>query len=94
MIERRKKSRTQSRSENKEFSAESLKKEILKETRLLKISDTVAETIAERVTAQVEKWISRRTAVTVDDLNQQIAKELEKYDADLSYVYRNRGKII
>lgn len=78
----------------KEFSIAGLKKDIIKEARLLKVPDTVAETIAEKTAEKVGKWVEKRAAVTSDDLNRQIAKELQKYHSDLAYVYQNRGKII
>mgnify|MGYP001079007234 CR=1 FL=1 len=94
-IKRPQKSQAQVRSvKAKAFSIEDLRKDILHEAKLLKISETVAETIADRAIGKVGKWAEKRAAVTSDDLNRQIAKELEKYNADLAYVYQNRGKII
>lgn len=95
MIKRPRKSQAQPQSvKAKTFSIEDLKKDILHEAKLLKISETVAQMIAGRVAEKVEKWIEKRAAVTNDDLNRQLAKELQKYNADLAYVYQNRGKII
>lgn len=95
MIKRPRKSQAQPQSvKAKTFSIEDLKKDILHEAKLLKISETVAQTIAGRVAEKVEKWMEKRAAVTNDDLNRQLAKELQKYNADLAYVYQNRGKII
>lgn len=94
-IKRPQKSQAQLQSvKAKTFSIEDLKKDILHEAKLLKVSDAVAETIASRAVEKVEKWIEKRSAVTSDDLNRQIAKELQKYNADLAYVYQIRGKII
>lgn len=78
----------------KAFSVEGLKKDILGEAKKLKVPETVAQTMADRTIEKVGKWIEKRAAVTSDDLNRQIAKELQKYNADLAYVYQNRGKII
>ena len=78
MIKLSPKSRVQTRTRAKEFSVKELK------------SDMAATRTAE----QIQKWIDKRTAVTIEDLNRQVAKELKKYNADLSYVYQIRGTII
>lgn len=94
-IKRPQKSQAQPQSmKAKTFSVEDLKQDILREAKKLKISETVAQTVADRTIEKVGKWIEKRAAVTNDDLNRQIAKELQKYNADLAYVYQNRGKII
>lgn len=94
MIKRRSKSQAQERTKLKEFSISELEKDILSEAKMLKIPDEVAKTIANRATDQVQKWISKRAAVTMEDLNKQVAKELKKYNEDLAYVYQIRGTII
>ncbi len=95
MIKLPRKSQAQPRSTKaKEFSVEDLRKDILREAKILNISEPVAKTVAERVAGQLEKWTEKRAAVTEEDLNRQIAKELKKYNTDLAYVYQNRGKII
>ncbi len=94
MLKRSKKSQAPAQSEAKVFSTSDFKDEILHEAKILGIPDAVAKTITDRTTGQIEKWVKKRAAITAEDLNQQVAKELGKYNADLAYVYQNRGKII
>lgn len=76
------------------FSEEKLKLEILAEAKALKIATSTAELIAEKVVKDVAKWVAKRVTVTADDINRRVALEMAKYNADLAYVYQNRGKII
>lgn len=76
------------------FSEEELKKELLREARALKIPVGAAEAMVTEIAEKVAKWVRQRSAVTVDDIRQRIAREAEKYNADLAYVYKNHGKII
>ena len=76
------------------FDEEKLKAEILAEAKRLHMAESTAETITNKVVTKVAKWAEKRAAVTLDDINRRVALEMEKYDADLSYVYQNRGKII
>lgn len=76
------------------FSEDKLRADILQEARSLHLPQSTAELIADKVVANVAKWASKRTAVTMDDINRRVALEMAKYNADLSYVYQNRGKII
>lgn len=76
------------------FDEEKISKDILREAKAVGISDDVAKVIATKVVAAVTKWASKRPAITEADLHRRIAKEAEKYSANLAYVYQNRGKII
>lgn len=76
------------------FDETKLAKDIQSEAKAVKISDEVAEVITAKIVAAVTKWATKRPAITEADLNQRIAKEAEKYSANLAYVYQNRGKII
>lgn len=77
-----------------EFNKNKLKQDILNEAKVLGIAGTTAEMIAERSAEAVEKWMKGRAMVTQEDLSRKIADELEKYNADLAYVYKIRGRII
>lgn len=88
------KSQAQVQLKPKEFSISELEKDILREAKVLGLSDSVAKMVAKRVCKRIEKWTEKRSAVTDEDLNRQIAKELKDYNADLAYVYQIRGKII
>lgn len=76
------------------FSKDKLKKELLREAKVLGIQPGAAEILADRVVLATEKWAKRQTMITENDLNRAVAKEAKKYNADLAYVYQNRGKII
>lgn len=76
------------------FSEEKLKTEIIAEAKILKIPESTAEIIATKTATEVAKWVAKRAAVTVDDVNRRVALEVAKYNSDLAYVYQNRDKII
>lgn len=76
------------------FDEETLKAEILAEAVKLRVAETVAKTIADKVAKSVAIWVAKRAAVTLDDVNRRVGMEMAKYNADLAYVYQNRGKII
>lgn len=78
----------------KVFSRLRLKRDIMREGRVLNRHTGAVEMIAERVCDEVEKWIGDRPEITEADLNRVTAARIRKYDVDLAYVYRNRGKII
>ena len=76
------------------FDAEKIRNDLLYDAKVIGIPDGAAETIAEKVTEKVRLWVIARPTVTSDDLNRKIATEAKRYNTDLAYVYRNRGKII
>lgn len=78
----------------KEFNKQDLYEEILREAKVLAIPSGAAEAMAEKTAASVEKWVTKRATVTLDDIWRRVAAEAEKYNQDLAYVYKNRGKII
>ncbi len=77
-----------------EVTVEGLKKEILREARVVELPMGVAEVVAAKIAEQTMRWVKKRPAVTREDLDRQIAKVAAKYSEDLAYVYQNRGKII
>ena len=66
----------------------------MREARVLGIEPGAAALFAEKVAGKVAIWAKKRSAVTNDDLDRMLSKELEKYNWDLSYIFKNRGKII
>lgn len=76
------------------FSEQKLRDEILLEAKALNLPVGTAEIIATKVAEKTAKWVMRRAAVTQDDINRRVAMEAKQYNADLAYVYQNRGKII
>lgn len=78
----------------KAFSKDALEKELLKEARALKISKEESGKYVKKVAEKVTKWVEKRAGVTKADINRVVAKEVEKYNKDLAFIYKNRGKII
>lgn len=76
------------------FNEKELQQDLVHSAKALGISAAVAETISLKIAKKVAERLSKRAAVTMDDLNRFIATEAEKYNKDLAYVYKNRGKII
>ena len=76
------------------FSKKAIVKDIKTEAKILKISAGAAEKYAEKVAEKISVWTEKRGKVTQDDLDRLIAKEIAKYNKDLAFVYKNRGKII
>lgn len=76
------------------FSKAVVLRDIMFEAKALGISVGAAKAFAEKVAAKVAAWAEKRESVTEDDINMQVAKEISKYSKDLSFVYKNRGKII
>ncbi len=76
------------------FSKNVVVRDIMFEAKVLGISEGAAEKFAEKVSERVTKWAEQRESITEDDINTQIAKEINKYSKDLAFVYKNRGKII
>lgn len=76
------------------FDRAQLKADLMKEAKVLGMAESTAETIVSQVVDKVSAWTEKRAAMTLDDLNRQVAKEMKKFNADLAYVYQNRGKII
>lgn len=76
------------------FQENALRQEIIHSAKALGMSTAVAEAISLKISKKVAERLSKRAAVTEDDLNRFVADAAEKYNKDLAYVYKNRGKII
>lgn len=76
------------------FSRRVLKRDILREAKILKIAAGSAEAIADITVEKVAKWADGRGKITEEDLDRIVAKKIEPYNADLAYVFKERGKII
>lgn len=76
------------------LSNSAIAKDILKEAKVLKISNETAEKYVKIVSEKVTTWAKKRATVTRLDINRQIAKEIKKYNKDLAFIYENKGKII
>ncbi len=77
-----------------QFDAKDFAADLLGEGESLHIPREATLIIAERTVEALERWMKGRTTITKNELDQQIAKCLDKYNSDLAYVYQNRGKII
>lgn len=74
------------------------KKELLKDLKInmkaLGIPVGAAEVFADKILSEVSKSIKGKKIITTEDLNLYIASSAKKYNGDLAYVYKNRGRII
>ena len=75
------------------FSQKRLTKEIMQEAKVLQMHMGAAEIMAGRVSASLTKWADGRE-MTQHELDQQVARELKKYNPDLAYLYQHRGRMI
>ena len=78
----------------KKFDHQKIAKELKIDARALGIPSGSANLFIERTIKAANKNLSDKTIITQQDLDRAIIKELKKYNADLAYVYQNRGKII
>ncbi len=77
-----------------EFKPAELQQDLYNSAKAIGIPEGSAKEIARRVTRNVVEWVEQRSIITSDDLNRKIAKEAQKYNDDLAYVYQIRGTII
>lgn len=73
---------------------ERIYQEIMREAKVLNMQAGAAEIIAKKVTEAIIKWGKNRAAVAEVDLNQRLAKETKKFNADLAYLFESKNKII
>ncbi len=71
-----------------------LTKDIIVNAKALGIPIGAAELFADKIMAEVKKSIKGKKIITNDDLDRYIATAARKYNADLAYVYKIRGRII
>lgn len=71
-----------------------LKKELMLDAKGIGILEGAAKLFIDRAVNDAEKSLKSKKIITDGDLERAISKELRKYNADLAYVYKNRGKII
>ncbi|MBQ6147423.1 hypothetical protein IJH66_02625 [Candidatus Saccharibacteria bacterium] len=76
------------------FKSEDLAEELRRESRSLGLPAGSAEDVIKKVTEGVCLWLEERNIITKSDLERVVSRELDKYNADLAYIYRNRDKII
>ena len=76
------------------YSREQLEKSLKIDAKALGIPIGAAKIFIKRALDAVEKSLKPKKIITDQDLTSAIAKELEKYNADFAYIYRNRDKIV
>lgn len=76
------------------FSRKKLVQEIMFEAAVLGRHLGSTKIVVEKVADEVEKWAEKRAYITEDDITKVASEKLQKYDKDLAYIYKNRGKII
>ena len=76
------------------FSTEEIKRDLLRETRALRIHSGYADIIIEKVLKELDEYKSAHPVVTEKDVETLVYRELKKYHKDLAYIYHNRDKII
>lgn len=76
------------------FDEAKIRKELKIDAKGLDIPSGAAESFIDRAIKATKKAIKNKPAITENDLTRIISKELEKYNTDFAYVYKNRGKII
>ena len=78
----------------KDFDETEIIKDLKIDARAVDIPEGAAESLIERTMKDAKKSLKNRSVITEKDLSRVILKELNKYNADLAYVYENRDKII
>ena len=76
------------------FDEKVIKKELAIDAKGLGIPSGAAESFIDQTIKATKKALKNKQIITHNDLERTIAKELEKYNADFAYVYKNRDKII
>ena len=77
-----------------DFDRDNLISEIVAESKATALPLDAALAIARLVANDVEKWLQNRSCITEYDYRRIIVENLEKYNADLAYIYHNRDKIV
>lgn len=78
----------------KNFKKENILELILREAKSIGIRNGGAEIIAEKTASKIYDWAKKRSEITETDLNLKLANELKKYNADLAYLFEEKGKIL
>jgi len=76
------------------LSKKKLHDEIIREAKVLGIHSGTSEIIADKVVLKIMKWREGRSMITEEDLNERLAKELAKYNEDLSINRKELSKIV
>ena len=86
--------KSKSVTEKPKFSQLRLHRDIMREGRVLNRHPGAMEIVADKVVKEVTKWAKERDEVSKEEVDRATAARIRKYDADLAYLYRMRGKWI
>ncbi|MDO5481136.1 MAG: hypothetical protein Q4F60_02200 [Candidatus Saccharibacteria bacterium] len=78
----------------KKYSKNQMKRDIMKEGRVLGLHNGSTAAIADRVVEEIDEWVMKRGDITEADLNRVASSKLKKYNPDLAYMYKMKGKVI
>lgn len=78
----------------KKFSEKTIRKELKIDAVALGIPSGAVEVFIEKAMIGIKKNIGQKKTITENDLVNLLYQELKKYNADLAYVQKNRGRII
>lgn len=78
----------------KKFSEKTIRKELKIDAVALGIPSGATEVFIEKAMIGIKKNIGQKKTITENDLVNLLYQELKKYNADLAYVQKNRGRII
>ena len=78
----------------KKYSKNQMKRDIMKEGRVLGLHTGSTAAIADRVVEEIDEWVMKRGDITEADLNRVASNKLKKYNPDLAYMYKMKGKVI
>ncbi len=76
------------------FDENIIRKQLVIDAKGLDIPSGAAELFINKVLQAVKAAIQSKTTLTNHDLKRIITKELQKYNSDFAYIYKNRDKII
>lgn len=76
------------------FNSNSVIKDLKFEAKALGLPSGSAELMIQKAVDAAGKKLAKRKIITKNDLERTVGIELQKYNADLAYVYQNRDKII
>lgn len=76
------------------FSTTTITRELKFHAKALGIPPGAADVFIEKSVTAATQRLSRKKLITESDLTRALVRELQKYHADLAYVYENRDKII
>ena len=78
----------------KDFNQKEVIRDLKINARAVGIPAGAAEVFIEKTLKAIEKDLKSKQIITETDLDRLIAREMQKYNRDLAYVYKIRDKII